>query len=86
MQVLYFLGEYSPEPVGDYFGGTNHVLPTSGTAKFFSPLSVDSFIKKSSFLYYTKEALKEDGEKIINIANKEGLTAHANSIKVRLEK
>jgi histidinol dehydrogenase len=81
-----FLGEYSPEPVGDYFGGTNHVLPTSGTAKFFSPLSVDSFIKKSSFLYYTKEALKEDGEKIINIANKEGLTAHANSIKVRLEK
>lgn len=80
-----FLGEYSPEPVGDYFGGTNHVLPTSGTAKFFSPLSVDSFIKKSSFLYYTKEALKEDGEKIINIANKEGLTAHANSIKVRLE-
>ncbi|MGV3025362.1 histidinol dehydrogenase [Clostridium thermobutyricum] len=81
-----FLGEYSPEPVGDYFGGTNHVLPTSGTAKFFSPLSVGSFIKKSSFLYYTKEALKEDGEKIINIANKEGLTAHANSIKVRLEK
>ncbi|MGL4850759.1 MAG: histidinol dehydrogenase [Clostridium sp.] len=80
-----FLGEYSPEPVGDYFGGTNHVLPTSGTARFFSPLSVDSFIKKSSFLYYTKEALLEDGEKIITIANKEGLDAHANSVKVRLE-
>lgn len=80
-----FLGEFSPEPVGDYFGGTNHVLPTSGTAKFFSPLSVEDFIKKSSFLYYSKEALCEDGEKIINIANKEGLTAHANSIKVRIE-
>lgn len=79
-----FLGEYSPEPVGDYFGGTNHVLPTSGTAKFFSPLSVQSFIKKSSFLCYTREALFEDGEKIINIANKEGLTAHANSIRVRI--
>ncbi|MEG1481464.1 histidinol dehydrogenase [Clostridium sp.] len=78
-----FLGEYSPEPVGDYFGGTNHVLPTSGTAKFFGPLSVQSFVKKSSFLCYSKEALFEDGEKIINIANKEGLTAHANSIKVR---
>lgn len=80
-----FLGEFSPEPVGDYFGGTNHVLPTSGTAKFFSPLSVEDFIKKSSFLYYSKEALLKDGEKIINIANKEGLTAHANSIKVRIE-
>lgn len=79
-----FLGEYSPEPVGDYFGGTNHVLPTSGTAKFFSPLSVQSFIKKSSFLCYTREALFEDGEKIINIANKEVLTAHANSIRVRI--
>lgn len=79
-----FLGEYSPEPVGDYFGGTNHVLPTSGTAKFLSPLSVQSFIKKSSFLCYTREALFEDGEKIINIANKEVLTAHANSIRVRI--
>ena len=78
-----FLGEYSPEPVGDYFAGTNHVLPTSGTAKFFGPLSVQSFVKRSSFLCYSKEALFEDGEKIINIANKEGLTAHANSIKVR---
>lgn len=80
-----FLGYYTPEPVGDYFGGTNHVLPTSGTARFFSPLSVDSFIKKSSFIYYSEEAIKEDGEKIINIANKEGLTAHANSVKVRLD-
>ncbi|MGL5151471.1 MAG: histidinol dehydrogenase [Clostridium sp.] len=80
-----FLGENTPEPVGDYFGGTNHVLPTNGTARFFSPLSVDSFIKKSSFIYYSKEALIKDGEKIINIAEKEGLTAHANSVKVRLE-
>ena len=80
-----FLGYNTAEPVGDYFGGTNHVLPTSGTAKFFSALSVDSFVKKSSFLYYSEEAIKADGEKIINIANKEGLTAHANSIKVRLK-
>ena len=84
-RVFVFLGENTPEPIGDYFGGTNHVLPTSGTARFFSALSVDSFIKKSSFLYYSEEAVKEDGEKIINIANKEGLTAHANSIKVRLK-
>ena len=80
-----FLGRYCPEPIGDYFGGTNHVLPTSGTARFFSPLSVDSFIKKSSFIYYSKEAIMENGEKIITLANKEGLTAHANSVKVRLE-
>lgn len=80
-----FLGRYCPEPVGDYFGGTNHVLPTSGTARFFSALSVDSFIKKSSFIYYSKEAIMENGEKIITLANKEGLTAHANSIKVRLK-
>lgn len=80
-----FLGHYTAEPIGDYFGGTNHVLPTSGTARFFSALSVDSFIKKSSFLYYSEEAILEDGEKIINIANKEGLTAHANSVKVRLK-
>ena len=79
-----FLGKYSPEPIGDYFAGTNHVLPTSGTARFFSPLSVDSFMKKSSFLYYSKEAILENGEKIITLANKEGLTAHANSVKVRL--
>lgn len=79
-----FLGRYCPEPIGDYFGGTNHVLPTSGTARFFSPLSVDSFIKKSSFIYYSKEAIIENGAKIITMANKEGLTAHANSVKVRL--
>lgn len=80
-----FLGNNTPEPVGDYFGGTNHVLPTNGTARFYSALSVDSFIKKSSFLYYSEEAIKRGGEKIINIANKEGLTAHANSVKVRLK-
>ena len=80
-----FLGHNTAEPIGDYFGGTNHVLPTSGTARFFSALSVDSFIKKSSFLYYSEEAIQEDGEKIIYIANKEGLTAHANSVRVRLK-
>lgn len=78
-----FLGNYSPEPLGDYFAGSNHVLPTSGTARFFSPLSVDSFIKKSSFIYYTKNALLDDADDIIRIANAEGLTAHANSIIVR---
>lgn len=78
-----FLGNYSPEPLGDYFAGPNHVLPTSGTAKFFSPLSVDSFVKKSSFIYYTENALKDDAEDIIRFADTEGLTAHANSIKVR---
>jgi histidinol dehydrogenase len=80
-----FLGDYSPEPLGDYFAGPNHVLPTSGTARFFSPLSVDSFIKKSSFIYYTEASLKKVGDKIIKLADTEGLTAHANSIKVRLE-
>jgi histidinol dehydrogenase len=78
-----FLGHYAPEPLGDYYAGPNHVLPTGGTARFFSPLSVDSFVKKSSFLYYTKEALAEAKEDIITLANAEGLTAHANSIKVR---
>lgn len=80
-----FLGNYSPEPLGDYFAGPNHVLPTSGTARFFSPLSVDSFIKKSSFIYYTEDSLKNDKDDIIRFANTEGLTAHANSIKVRFE-
>lgn len=80
-----FLGEYSPEPVGDYFAGTNHVLPTGGTAKFSSPLSVEDFMKKSSYIYYSKEDLLKNGEKIIDIANKEGLTAHSFSVKVRLE-
>ncbi|MBW7573732.1 histidinol dehydrogenase [Caproiciproducens faecalis] len=78
-----FLGNYSPEPLGDYFAGPNHVLPTSGTARFFSPLSVDSFIKKSSFIYYTESALKSAQKDIIQLAETEGLTAHANSIKVR---
>ncbi len=80
-----FLGRYSPEPLGDYYAGPNHVLPTSGTARFFSPLSVDSFIKKSSYIYYTEAALREAKEDIVRIANKEGLTAHANSIQVRFE-
>ena len=78
-----FLGNYSPEPLGDYFAGPNHVLPTSGTARFFSPLSVDSFVKKSSFIYYTEEALKAAKDDIVTLAEAEGLTAHANSIKVR---
>lgn len=78
-----FLGNYSPEPLGDYFAGPNHVLPTSGTARFFSPLSVDSFVKKSSFIYYTEDALKSDAQDVIRFAETEGLTAHANSIKVR---
>lgn len=80
-----FLGNYSPEPLGDYFAGPNHVLPTSGTARFFSPLSVDSFIKKSSFIYYTESALRADKDDIVRFANTEGLTAHANSIIVRFE-
>lgn len=80
-----FLGNYSPEPLGDYFAGPNHVLPTSGTARFFSPLSVDSFIKKSSFIYYTESALKNDAQDVIRFADTEGLTAHANSIKVRFD-
>ncbi len=78
-----FLGNYSPEPLGDYFAGPNHVLPTSGTARFFSPLSVDSFIKKSSYIYYTEAELRKAKDDIMRIANREGLTAHANSIKVR---
>ncbi|WP_294187241.1 histidinol dehydrogenase [uncultured Clostridium sp.] len=80
-----FLGYYSPEPLGDYFAGPNHVLPTNGTARFSSPLGVDSFIKKSSYLHYSKEALNSVGDKIMLLAEKEGLTAHGNSIKVRLE-
>ena len=80
-----FLGHYSPEPLGDYFAGPNHVLPTGGTARFFSPLSVDSFIKKSSFIYYTEDALENDKDDIMRFAQTEGLTAHANSIGVRFE-
>lgn len=80
-----FLGNYSPEPLGDYFAGPNHVLPTSGTARFFSPLSVDSFVKKSSFIYYNEKSLNEAKDDIVRLADTEGLTAHANSIKVRFE-
>ena len=80
-----FLGNFSPEPLGDYYAGPNHVLPTSGTARFFSPLGVDSFIKKSSFIYYTREELSKAKDDIVKLADTEGLTAHANSIKVRFE-
>ncbi len=80
-----FLGQYAPEPLGDYYAGPNHVLPTSGTARFFSPLGVDSFIKKSSYIYYTEEALRAAHDDIVCIAEREQLTAHANSIKVRFE-
>ena len=80
-----FLGEYSSEPLGDYFAGPNHVLPTNGTAKFFSPLSVDDFIKKSSIISFSREALQPMSEDIQKFAKAEGLTAHANSIKVRFE-
>jgi len=78
-----FLGNYTPEPLGDYMAGPNHVLPTSGTAKFFSPLSIDDFIKKSSILSFSKEAFEKLGDDVIKFAQAEGLTAHANSIKVR---
>lgn len=80
-----FLGEYSSEPLGDYFAGPNHVLPTNGTAKFFSPLSVDDFIKKSSIVSYSKEALEEVYKDIVYFAESEQLTAHANSIRIRFE-
>ena len=78
-----FLGDYAPEPLGDYYAGPNHVLPTSGTARFFSPLGVNSFEKRSSFIYYTEQALCEAKDDIVLVAEKEGLTAHANAIKVR---
>ncbi len=80
-----FIGEYSSEPLGDYFAGPNHVLPTNGTAKFFSALSVDDFVKKSSIVYYSREALKDIHKDIIQFATSEQLTAHANSIAVRFE-
>ena len=80
-----FIGEYSSEPLGDYFAGPNHILPTNGTAKFFSALSVDDFIKKSSIIYYSREALREIHQDIICFAESEQLTAHANSIRVRFE-
>lgn len=80
-----FLGEYSPEPIGDYFAGPNHTLPTSSTSRFSSPLSVDDFIKKTSLIYYSREALMKSKESIIRIAEEEGLTGHANSVKIRFE-
>lgn len=81
-----FLGHYTPESVGDYVAGPNHVLPTGGTARFFSPLSTDSFMKKSSLLFYTKEGLDKVGEAVMQIADVEGLEAHGNTIKVRMGK
>lgn len=81
-----FMGQYSPEPLGDYFAGPNHVLPTSGTARFFSPLSVNSFVKRSQFIYYTEQALLDAKDDIVCIAEKEGLTAHAHAVKIRFEK
>ncbi len=80
-----FLGEYSSEPLGDYFAGPNHILPTNGTARFFSPLGVDDFTKKSSIIYYSRDALAKAQKDIIRFAENERLTAHANSIKVRFE-
>ena len=81
-----FLGNYAPEPLGDYYAGANHVLPTGGTARFFSPLSVDDFVKKSSFIYYPREELLKAAEDIILLARTEELTAHANSIEVRVKR
>lgn len=81
-----FLGEYTPEPVGDYFAGPNHILPTGGTARFYSPVSVDTFMKTSSVVYYSPEGIEQDAEDIMKLAMVEGLTAHANSIKVRYDK
>lgn len=81
-----FMGYNTPEPLGDYLAGPNHTLPTSGTAKFSSPLSVDDFIKKSSFIYYSKEGLEEVKDKVIKFAESEGLTAHARSVSKRFEK
>lgn len=80
-----FVGEYSPEPLGDYYAGPNHTLPTGGTARFFSPLGVDDFVKKSSLIYYDRASLEKSKDDIIKIAMEEGLDAHANSIKVRFE-
>ena len=81
-----FLGRYNPEPMGDYFAGPNHTLPTSGTARFSSPLGVDDFVKKSSFLYYTRDALEAVAPRIADFAEREGLHAHARSVTIRYEK
>jgi len=81
-----FLGHYTPESVGDYIAGPNHVLPTGGTARFFSPLSTDSFMKKSSLIFYTREGMDKVGEAVMQIAEVEGLEAHGNTIRVRMGK
>jgi histidinol dehydrogenase len=81
-----FLGPYSSEPVGDYFAGPNHIIPTNGTARFSSPVNVDDFMKKSSLIYYSKEALMANGDKIMTLARHEGLEGHARAIEIRLEK
>ena len=81
-----FLGRYNAEPTGDYFAGPNHTLPTSGTARFYSPLGVDDFVKKMQYSYYTKDALEKDYDKISMFANKEGLTAHARAVDIRFGK
>jgi histidinol dehydrogenase len=78
-----FMGKYTPEPVGDYFAGPNHILPTGGTARFYSPVTVDTFTKTSSLIYYSRQGIQEDADHIIKLATVEGLTAHANSVRVR---
>ena len=80
-----FMGRYCPEALGDYFAGPNHTLPTSGTARFSSPLSVDDFVKKTQYTYYTRDALAKVAEKVAYFARKEGLTAHAKSAMIRTE-
>jgi histidinol dehydrogenase len=80
-----FLGEYTPEPVGDYMAGPNHILPTGGTATYASPLTVDDFIKKSSLIYYNQRKLKAAREDITGLANLEGLTAHARAVDIRFD-
>jgi histidinol dehydrogenase len=81
-----FLGHYTPEAVGDYIAGPNHTLPTGGTARFFSPLSVNDFLKRTSFISFSREALGRVGKKVIQCAEKEGLKAHARAVEVRLKK
>jgi len=80
-----FLGEYTPEPIGDYIAGPNHTLPTGGTAKFYSPLSVEHFLKKSSIISMSKEGINKIGKECALIADIEGLTAHAKSVRIRLD-
>ena len=79
------MGHFTPEPVGDYFAGPDHILPTGGTAKFFEVLNQDIFLRKMSVIKYSEKAIKKDGNHIIQMAEKEGLTAHANAVKVRIK-